>query len=549
MNRETGMIIKKLKSTSFTKPKATMISNLVDYILAPKDENGNEKTAYARAKNFFAATQAGQKKEMIALALESIQSKMPVTHWIVSWQENEQPSREQIDEAVDVFLDRMGLSGHQVIYALHDNTGNCHVHIVVNRTHPVTMKVIQPHKGFDIEEAHKTAAWLEHTQGWAGEDRSRYAVTENGEIVRRTRQSSVQPKAGALNFEEGAGEKSAQRIAQERGHKIIQNARSWRELHERLAEAGLRFEKKGSGAVVFVGDIAVKASSVDRVFGLGKLCKRLGEYEPGSYTPDMKIPEAEPVSTVTLEEWRQYRKLRAGETEKAREEKQREAEIILRAKVTQRGHRRAALSALARHGIHVLNIARHFLKEQQREELKVTRAAMPKRKHRALPRFKTWLRQKNLVRAGALWRFRRRIPPGMAVEQYSFSGPDGLASPYMAYREVLRKRYPETTDASRLDAAVALWMRVTGYSREETANEMYRHARPLREESRDWKSYARRAVWYAFGAAGDIDIATFQPTQEKIQRFRQETAQAEAERHAAKRAKESATGWKRPRMR
>jgi hypothetical protein len=40
-------------------------------------------------------------------------------------------------------------------------------------------------------------------------------------------------------------------------------------------------EKKGSGAIVFVGDIAVKASSVDRNFSLGKLCKRLGDFEPG----------------------------------------------------------------------------------------------------------------------------------------------------------------------------------------------------------------------------------------------------------------------------
>ncbi len=38
-------------------------------------------------------------REMISLAEESIQSRMPVTHWILSWQENEQPSREQVDEA------------------------------------------------------------------------------------------------------------------------------------------------------------------------------------------------------------------------------------------------------------------------------------------------------------------------------------------------------------------------------------------------------------------------------------------------------------------
>lgn len=93
------MIIKKLKRTSFKKSKAVMIGGLVDYILAEHDDSGKDKLAYAGSRNFLTTTVAAQKKEMISLAEESIQSKMPVTHWILSWQENEQPSREQVDEA------------------------------------------------------------------------------------------------------------------------------------------------------------------------------------------------------------------------------------------------------------------------------------------------------------------------------------------------------------------------------------------------------------------------------------------------------------------
>lgn len=90
---------------------------------------------------------------MIALAEESVQSKMPIAHWVMSWQENELPSHEQIDEAAHIFLERMGLQEHQAFYTLHGNTGNYHVHIAVNRTNPYTMKTVQPHRGFDIEEA------------------------------------------------------------------------------------------------------------------------------------------------------------------------------------------------------------------------------------------------------------------------------------------------------------------------------------------------------------------------------------------------------------
>ena len=96
-----------------------MIGGLVDYILAEHDDKGKDKLAYAGSKNFLTTTVAAQKREMISLAEESIQSKMPVTHWILSWQENEQPTREQVDEAVSLFLWGMGLAEHQTLYALH----------------------------------------------------------------------------------------------------------------------------------------------------------------------------------------------------------------------------------------------------------------------------------------------------------------------------------------------------------------------------------------------------------------------------------------------
>ena len=329
------MILKKLKRTNFEKPKATMIAALVDYIFAEKDEYGNDKLMYSGALNFITGTLAAQKNEMIALAEESVQSKMPIAHWVMSWQENELPSHEQIDEAAHIFLERMGLQEHQAFYTLHGNTGNYHVHIAVNRTNPYTMKTVQPHRGFDIEEGHRIAALITHKQGWASQEKARYRVNEKGEIVRNIKQipflempQTVKPTAKAEDFENATGEKSAMRIAQERGHKIIKTAGSWKELHEKLAAVGLRFEKKGSGAIVFVGETAVKASSIDRNFGLSRLCKRLGEYKAGVYPPeaeDMPKIEPEPVSEVFIEQWREYRQARADEAERRRSGRKRVA--------------------------------------------------------------------------------------------------------------------------------------------------------------------------------------------------------------------------------
>lgn len=358
------MILKKLKRRVFRKPKATMIRELIAYILQPQDDKGQDKLSYHGAKNFFAGTAKGQTEEMVHLAAESVRSPMPVTHWCLSWQENEQPSHEQIDEAVDIFLQRMGLEGHQVIYAQHKNTGHCHVHIVVNRTNPDTLKTIQPHRGFEIEAAHRIVAELVDKQGWSPKAKARYRVNEDDEIVRNITElftTSVKKSSTAADFESNTGEKSAERIAQEQGHRAIGKADSWAEPHQNMQKVGLRFEKKGSGAVVFVGDVAVKASSIDRHFGLSKLCKRLGEYEPGDYAPDMKPPEPEPVSkTIALDEWREYRALQKAEAEERREERARRQSVIDQTRNAHRAHRRTALPALARHGISMLNLGRHF---------------------------------------------------------------------------------------------------------------------------------------------------------------------------------------------
>ena len=149
------MIVKKIKNTKAEKPKAWQIGDLVDYIRFPHNRNPQEKIEYAGGRGFLSATHTGQKMEMIALARESAHSNMPVQHWMFSWQESEQPTREQVEELVDVFLERMGLTGHQTVYGLHYDTDNYHLHIAVNRMNPDSGKVVQPHRGFDIREAHK----------------------------------------------------------------------------------------------------------------------------------------------------------------------------------------------------------------------------------------------------------------------------------------------------------------------------------------------------------------------------------------------------------
>ncbi len=506
-----------------------MIGELVDYVLAEKDADGKQKCAWHFSENFIAATKNGQRAEMIALAEESIKSKMPCAHWMMSWNENEIPDEAQIRQAVDMFLKGMGLEGHQVIVALHTNTQNVHAHIVVNRVHPDTLKVIQPHNGFDIEAAHKIVALIEKTQGWQPQKNARYRVDENNQVVRNVPRKRQPPTSKAQDFENYTGAKSAQRIAQKRAHEVIENAKSWEELHSGLKDAGLRFEKKGSGAIVFVGEIAVKASSIDRQFSMGKLCKRLGEFQPGIYPQTMPKIEPEPVSKIAEDKWHEYmdaRKAAQREHERQKEELlAQNALAIAEIREQQKAHKQRAYANLSKYGPELVGIARILLPKQHKKELVEARKELPKMPKLACGRFKDWLRQRNPWLAD-IWRLRRILKPGMKYghfEERQFSKVGKLQNPLIAYLEMVRRRYADY-NKSRLEAATALHLRCAGYLRRDVEEEMRRHSPPPahQDDLSPKIDYLQRILDHAFGAQGDIWVLGQRLGKSEVEKFNKE---------------------------
>ena len=294
------MVVKKVKNPKKSSSKAVRITRLTTYVRAPETEQRGEKCIYANARNFITDTPDGQAAEMIALAEESVRSKDPIVHYVLSWPDGEEPSPDQVDAAVDIYVNELGVPAHQVVYGLHADTDNIHLHIVINRVHPDTCKCIDIGNGFDIETAHRAIARIEHAQGWRPEQRGRYRVLDNGKVERRRAGPgpSDPPGRGAAHQADTAqplDESSALRIAIKTGAPIIKRARSWEQLHRELAEVGMRYEKTGSGATVFVAGMAFKASQVDRQASLSKLQTRLGDYEPGPGQPTPENPRtAEP---------------------------------------------------------------------------------------------------------------------------------------------------------------------------------------------------------------------------------------------------------------
>ncbi len=285
------MIPKKISTSIKGKSKLKSILDLTNYITAPSCKNLEEKLLFYGTKNFICEDFKSQQEEMLALAQVNKRSPKPVMHYLFSWQENEQPTKAQIEELINIFIEETGLQNNQIIWGVHQNTKNIHVHLAVNKIDLETEKITRINNNLDIEVLHKIVAKVEHLQGWENTPNSRYFCDENGNILRANGEKFLPFAQKVHDFEIASGQKSAIRIAQETALSSIKNAKSWNELHTNLEKLGIKYEKKGSGAIMIVGKIPVKASSVDRSFSLHNLEKKLGRFEENQTQPLLVLKE------------------------------------------------------------------------------------------------------------------------------------------------------------------------------------------------------------------------------------------------------------------
>ncbi len=281
------MIVKKIVNPKKSSSKSTRIHTLINYIFNPFSKNGHEKCTYAGARHFFAETAAGLKLEMWGLARAAVRSEDPINHYVLSFQQDEHPTEQQAIAAVDIFLAELALKEHQAAFALHQDTDNDHLHIVVNRVHPSTEKPTEINKGFDIEACHRAIARIEHEHGWKPESRRRYCVLESGDIGREHYDEPGPKITGKIADNELLfGNDSATRSAIDIAAPLLKRAKNWQEAHQQLASHGMRYEKhkKYTGGVIFIGNIGVKAGHVERLT-LPKMEKKLGAYEPSLISP------------------------------------------------------------------------------------------------------------------------------------------------------------------------------------------------------------------------------------------------------------------------
>jgi len=247
------------------------LSKLVPYMLRGK---GKERCTWYMAGNLEGLDRredAGLAVAVMELLQEgNVRAKGSKTyHLVISFHpEDRRLTSAELEDVICRAVRAAGLAEHQYIAVRHSEQEHEHLHVAVNKIHPVTLKIHHPYKAIHAYQA--LATILEEELGLHRVDRTR----------------SPSQSHRARNFEAHQGLESFSSWARRSiGNAIeLDRIRSWAVLHEELKRCGVRVVLRGNGLAIVDGTrptVACKASALGRGWSKQRLCARYGEFVPG----------------------------------------------------------------------------------------------------------------------------------------------------------------------------------------------------------------------------------------------------------------------------
>ena len=201
-------------------------------------------------------------------------------HLLVSFPPGEHPRAEMLQQIEDRVCAALGYDEHQRISAVHNDTDHLHVHIAINKVHPVRLTMHEPYLAYRTMA--EVAVKLENEFGLQ-------------QVNHGDKRSLSEGRAG--DMEHHAGVESLVGWIRRECLDEIKGAQTWPELHQVLRENGLELRVRANGLVFEAGDgTMVKASTAARDLSRPSLEARLGPCEAS--------PERQAKSNAK----RQYRK-------------------------------------------------------------------------------------------------------------------------------------------------------------------------------------------------------------------------------------------------
>ena len=297
--------------------------------------------------------------------------RRPCYHLVLSWGDGENPDNREAIAAARGVLAEMGWREHQHVLAVHRDRRNVHVHLVLNRVHPLTGKAFATSQ--DYARLERACRVIEREFGWPP-DRGRFLVAPDGDTLtlvprpkahwdarRAARAEGLRPDPRGVR---GAERRTGVAPLRDRlppklftqARKAISQAADWTTLHAGLFRLGLRYVHHLSGARIAepATGTFMPASHLGAAYGLLRLTARLGPFRPG---PPHRPAAADADARVTAEARQQHAR--------ARRQRRDEFAALRGSQKAARAGLRARLEGLDRR---IAAAFRRVLAQDQREE-------------------------------------------------------------------------------------------------------------------------------------------------------------------------------------
>ena len=250
-----------------------MFAALARYIAAAKEPG--EKLERLWMVNTFGAD-AVQDLELAIREVKAVQALNTRVkgdrnyHLMVSLRAGERPSVEAMADVEREFAQALGFGEHQRVAATHENAGNYHLHVAINRIHPMTGKGRWP--SHDYRAMEQVCRAMEAKYGLEV-DRGRSDVMEG---------SRTPP--GAQDKEAQSWEQSFYGYVKEHETELAERldaSKGWAGVHAAFAQYDLRLKPRGAGLVIMDRNKRhpLKASALVRAFSKAALEARFGPFE------------------------------------------------------------------------------------------------------------------------------------------------------------------------------------------------------------------------------------------------------------------------------
>ena len=279
------MISKQVSSKSSGKSN---LGRLIDYLTDPKGKKERVASVNVTNCNNPDSLKWSVKEMQAVQGLNTRATSDKTYHLVISFAPGEDVSAEILAKIEQRFCEKIGFKEHQRISVLHRDTDNLHVHVAINKIHPVKLTLHEPFYGYLKRE-----------------DLCKELEKEFGLVPGRTGKKVNSPKnEKAAAMENIAGVESLIGYVQRTLKDPLNNAKTWREFHAEAAKEGVFFKLRGNGLVVESGDQTAKASSCFRGFSKAALEKRLGAFEPAQ-TDRSAVKPGDPLFYLQKGYWAQ----------------------------------------------------------------------------------------------------------------------------------------------------------------------------------------------------------------------------------------------------